>query len=144
MNKVFYLFILISSFGICSDLSSKNVNRSRAIRNFSISMGNSLLAYALLSDANPDVRLCVAATGLAITLSTSLFTTPENAYEKIWGNLQKINKQNIHWFIQEKIIGEVGPEFVSKHTLPREEQIKLKYQNHQAVIARIVSFFKKT
>lgn len=83
MNKAFYLFILISSFGICTDLSSKNVNRSRAIRNLSICMGNSLMGYALLSDANRHARLCVAATGLAITLSTSLFTTPENAYEKI-------------------------------------------------------------
>lgn len=142
MNKAFYLFILISSLGICSDLSSKNVNRSRAIRNVSICVGNSLMGYALLSDAHPHARLCVAATGLAITLGTSLFTTPENAYEKIWGNLKKVNTQNIYWFIRDKIMGEVGPEFVSRHRLLREEQINLKYQNHQGVIAHIISFFK--
>lgn len=101
------------------------------------------MGYALLSDANHHVRLCVAATGLAITLGTSHFTTPENAYDKIWGNLKKINKQNIYWFIQEKIIGEVSPEFNRIKLLPREEQIKLKYQNHQGVIASIISFLNK-
>ncbi|CAN5164984.1 hypothetical protein BH09DEP1_BH09DEP1_2050 [soil metagenome] len=98
--KSLIIFITLISIGHSANtLTPKaQLRRGKAMRNFTICMGNSLLAYAAISEADPSIRLFVCGTGVALLYATCAFTTAENAYEKMGGGL------TLHEFIEKVII----------------------------------------
>lgn len=127
-------------------------NHSKAIRNFTISIGNSLMAFAAFTETNPYVRLGAATIGATITASTFAYTTEQNAYEKIWGNLKKILRKT-NRFIREDVVGD-SPYFnrpctqswhMSEEQLLQKywQEIKRKSDERKQMLAEICSFFTK-
>jgi len=144
-------YFILFVFSLASAHPQANsYTHSNAIRNFTICIGNSLVMFAAVTETNPYLRLGAASIGAAITTATFACTTPENAHEKIWGNLKKILRKT-NRFIREDIGGD-SPYFnrpctqsMSEEQLLQEfrERVKRKSEERRQMLAEIYSFFTK-